>query len=437
MADEYFVGLRGTDDVVDQEKVYSWRDGIKRLFPNGMTPLTGLTSMMASESTPSQRYYWWTKTLATQRYAGTAGSFIYTDALCSAALTVDQYKLAGTTLYVKATTAAAEMFRAGHTVSLDDADDSRVSKIAKVMSISPLDGTYSSIAVKLLEDDHNWTVTTAPWDLYTADVIRVVGNVNPQGSTVPEALTQGPSLFFNYTQIFRNALEITRSLRKEKSRSANFYEESKRDILEQHGIELEKAFLFGVRYAGTGSNGKPEYATGGLIDAIKTYGTNQDYSLDSATAFAGKTWLDAGEDWVDEHLEEIFRYGTDQRLALCGSGALLGIQRLIKALGMTMLTPRTTTWGLNVREWTTPFGLITLKTHPLFSYEATLRNRIVLFEPANLRYRYVDDTVFQPVESTNGFDGTKEEYFTDAGLEFWFPETGGVLDGVGVDNAVT
>jgi hypothetical protein len=32
-------------------------------------------------------------------------------------------------------------------------------------------------------------------------------------------------------------------------------------------------------------------------------------------------------------LEQLFRYGNKQKLALCGSGALLGINRLVKAKG--------------------------------------------------------------------------------------------------------
>lgn len=66
-------------------------------------------------------------------------------------------------------------------------------------------------------------------------------------------------------------------------------------------------------------------------------------------------------------------------------------------------------------------------THPLFNYEATLRYSMLILEPVNLVYRYIDDTQFygegeakQAAPGTNGgrVDGTQEEFLTEAGLEY-------------------
>jgi len=70
---------------------------------------------------------------------------------------------------------------------------------------------------------------------------------------------------------------------------------------------------------------------------------------------------------------------------------------------------------------------------------------MLLLEPQNLVYRYIDDTTFygegeakQAAPGTNGgrVDGTEEEYLTEAGLEFHHPSTMMFLNGVGQNNSL-
>ena len=142
---------------------------------------------------------------------------------------------------------------------------------------------------------------------------------------------------------------------------------------------------------------------------------------------------------VEESLEQVFRYGRPEKLAFCGSGALLGIQRLAETFGSINIIPGQTKWGINVRTWETPFGTIHLKTHPLFSYNAMDRNRIVLIESENLVERYITQTKLkkdngEDVAGWQAIDGTKQEYLTETGLEIHHAHTFAILDGVGLDN---
>ena len=436
MADEYFVGLRATEDLTTNEYPESWREGVLRIFPNGMAPLTGLTALCKSESIDSPHHHWWTKTLTTQR----ASTSLYTDASVGTAVTVGT-GVAGASLFAKVSAADSAMFRAGHQVLLRDADDLYVDTTAKVLSVT-VNGASSVVALKMLEADDN-TTTDSDWS--DVDTMLIVGNMNAMGGTRPTAIAQSPTELENAAQIWRNSLDLSRTLMHTKLRTVEAYTEAKRDALEQHSIEIEKSLFWSTLYAtsGTavGTNNKPEFATRGLISWIKSYGTVEDYSLDTGTTFAGKTWLQAGEQWLDEHFEEIFRYGSDERLAFCGSGALLGIQRIAKDVGWTSITPKTTSWGSNVREWVTPFGQVTFKTHPLFSFEATSRNSLVVIEPKNLRWKYIDDTEFYPDDTYKkgggtGVDGKQEEFLTEALLEVNGMEAWGYLNGVGKDNTV-
>jgi hypothetical protein len=274
----------------------------------------------------------------------------------------------------------------------------------------------------------------------------VVGNINPEGGAMPDAISRDPSKWYNWTQIFRTPLELTRTAMQTRLRTGDQYKEAKRECLEDHSIEMEKAFLFSVPSERIGTNGKKERTTLGLIPAIKGgyTGAVNGGTVDSFvtnTSFSGQTWLQGGEEWLDTELEVIFRYGAKEKLAFAGSGALLAINKLIKANGNFEYSSETVDYGIQVTKWVTAFGVINLIRHPLFSYEVTTRGSLVIFEPKDLKYRFIQDTIFKADDNLKkggwtSRDGIKEEYLTEAGLEYHHPDGWGFLYGLGENNAV-
>lgn len=424
-----FLGMRGTGNWGADERPLNWRQGILYLYPNGMAPLTALLSKMPEEKVDDPQFHWWTKGLPNQ---GGAVTQIFTNAGLS--INYVSGAVAGDTLYFRMAEATADEFRVGHQALIRDADHLDVDVNVKVTAVVK-NGGSSYVAGKLLEADDNGATT----DLSNADTILIIGNINAEGAPMPDAIAYDPTKFFNYTQIFRNPLDITRTARRTHLRTGDAYKEAKREALEQHSIEMEKAFFFGVRSENTGTNGKPERTTMGLVNFIKigAPANVKDFTLD--TAFSGKTWLQSGEEWFDGMLELIFRFGGTEKMIFAGSGAILGINRLVKSSGQMNISPTTTSYGLKVLHWMTPFGDVFLKTHPLFSYDATMRNTMIIVEPRYLRYRYIDDTMFIEDDGKHGQlrkDGTTEEYLTECGLELHHPTTMGMLSGIGQNNVV-
>ena len=426
-----FMGMRGTGDWATDERPKNWRQGILRLYPNGTAPLTAILSKMGQEKVDDPEFNWWTKLLPTQ---GGAVSGIYSDVGMDSALAAAQSD--GATVYAKVAEAVALEIRPGHQVLLRYSDDPAMDVNGKVTLVTK-NGASSSIAVKLLEADDNSSVSGN--NLSKCDTILVVGNINAEGGSMPDAIAYKPTKLYNYTQILRTSLSQSRTAMLTKLRTEDAYKEAKRETLELHSIELEKTFLFSVPTEGTGSNGKPERTTQGIISMIRENAPAnvKNFTLDST--YAGKTWLEKGEDWLDEYLEVLFRYGSSEKLGFAGSGAILGLNKLVKARGDFTFTPATKAYGIQVVDWTTPFGTISLKTHPLFSYNAVDRYSIILMEPKNLKYRFITDTEFYPDKSSGSgrIDGKNEEWLTECGLEFHYPDTFGYLSGVGLDNGLT
>lgn len=428
-----FLGMRGTGDWVADQRPMHWRQNILYLYPNGMTPLTAILSMMGSKRVTDPQFHWWTEQIGSVSGAVT-GIFTVPD------LSVAYVSggVANDVVYVAVSATLANRIRAGHQILLRDASDYRVDVVGKVSSVNT-SGAVSVLAVILLENDDN----SPAHDLSDADNLLVIGNINSEGSQMPNAIALNPTKHYNYTQIFRSPLSITRTARSTNLRTGDDYQKAKRECLEMNSIEMELAFLWGIMTERIGDNGKPERTTQGVINFIRNNapGNVDDYTLNPT--YAGQSWTTGGETWLKAMLELIFRYGAEDKLCLCGSGALLGIDALAMTGGQVQLAPAQKTYGMQIKTWITPFGTIHMKTHPLFSFDATTRNMMVILEPKELEYKFIQDTTFYGESSAKqhpeGYghrriDGTEEEYLTECGLEFGFPLKCGILNGVGLPN---
>jgi len=423
-----FLGMRGTADFVTDQRPKNWREGIFLLQINGTAPLTALLALAKERELDDPEFNWWTKKTPTQDATITG---VYTDAALLTAYISGA--TAGTTLYFKMSAADVAHFRVGHEVLARVTSDLTVDVVGKVTA-KVANGASSYVAVYLLENDDN----SGTKDLSDCNYLMVIGNGNAEGAETPDAISYDPVKYFNYSQIFRTPLSITRTARKTRLRTGDAYKEAKREALEIHSIEMEKAFWLGEKKEITGSNSKPERYTQGIFKfARENVPANyRDFTVD----YVGNTWVSKGDEWLDTYLEVLFRYATDV-IAYCGSGALLGLQRLMKATGTIYLEPgQDFGLGIKVTKLVTSFGEIPLKTHPLFSQNPTLRNTIAIIEPKQLVYSYIDDTQFiaqgdKLGRSSSGkrIDGTLEEFLTEAGLEYHHPDTILILNNVGID----
>lgn len=422
------LGLQSTADWSDSNYIPGdWREAILRYYPNGEAPLTAMTSKLAGEVSDHYRFDWWTEGLPTQ---GGAITDLYYNSTLATAYTEGEGG-SGDVIYAKVALATAKEIRVGHQVVLRDNSKPLADVVGKVVSVT-LAGASSAVGIKLLEADDNETG-------HEFDYIMVVGSVNPQASESPDAISYQPVNEYNYMTIFRTPLEIAGTTLSVKTRVGDWYQHEKQNALRMHSIEMEKQWLWGVRYLGTGANGKPEYTGSGLLKWI----TTNRYSYNTDTNFSGQTWTSGGKDWLDECLTQIFKYGGDTRLCYAGYGAILGLNKLAETYGNVQIRPGQAEYGIKVMSYMFPFGEIYLKRHPLFSYNTADAYSMLLFEPKNLKYRYLKDrdTHFRPdlqlkKGSWTDKDSIKEGWLTEGGLEIHLEPTFGYLMGVGRDNTV-
>lgn len=397
-------GLRTTANFVTDQRPKNWREGILLLEPNGKTPLLGLTSVMKKRSVDDAEYNWWEKLLSNRRMQLTSSATAITTSnttwtVASGASAVKE----GDILLVEETGEAVR-------VAADPTSDTQVTVTrAWGGSATALDTTANGKNPNIV----------------------VIGSVYEEGSLPPSGVNFDPTKRYNYTQIFRNTLEITRTASKTRLRTGDAVKEAKRECLQYHGIDMERAFWLGSRKE-TLINGKPARSAGGfkwLMDSYDAGSRVKDAVVDHAT---GVSMVD-----LEEYLYEIFQYGSTEKIAFCGNRSLLTIQQIVRKNTHFNIQSGIKEYGMDISKLSTPFGTLVLKNHSLWNQSTGgtalsgtgayygMESWLAVMDMEYVKYVYLDgsDTKYEPVLQSNGLDGMQSGYLTECSLEIAQPQT--------------
>jgi len=252
-----------------------------------------------------------------------------------------------------------------------------------------------------------------------------VGSAYGEGTDSPSGISRPFTVVENYTQIFKDSAELTGTAEQIDTRPEKPWPRLKVEALERHMIKMEKAFIFGRRYATTDPvNGKVLQTTGGLVHWIT--GNVYDYS---STAFN----LDA----LEESCESIFKYGQGEKACFIGNRALTVLHKAIRAnsqanweLGGAMNKKQT--FGLNVRELITPHGSLMLIPHKLLNESDYYNSWMFIVDTKYAEYVYLRnrDTKFKDNAQNGREDARVGYYLTEAGLRLGLPECHAIIKNV-------
>lgn len=377
-------GLRDTSNFVSEQRPKNWRETVLLLYPNGKAPLTAFTSLMKTKATDDPEFNWWEKIKPTQR-----------SALAASITNV------ATTFTVAS---GGKNYGVGHVL--------RVEETGELVRVTLAAANDTDITVS-----RGFAGTTATAVTLGAGVnpnFHVVSTVFEEGSPAPAGINYDPTKRYNFTEIQRNTLEMTRTASKTRLRTGDAVKEAKRECLELHTCEMEKQFIFGIRYETT-INGKPARMTGGIISFID--------AANIKTVPSGDLDMELFEDYM----AQIFKYGSSEKLAFGGNTSLLGVQRMVRRNSQYNFMQGQKEFGMNVSRLVSPFGELVIKTHPLFNelssgtdYDA-VDSWLLVIDADELVYRPLDDTTYQKQLQDNGLDSVQSGYLTESGLEIHHP----------------
>lgn len=390
-------GLRHTENFAADERPLNWREGILRLYPNGTAPLTALTALMKSKSTDDAEFNWWEKELYNPRLvlSGAIDGSVTTIPVVANA----RQTKTGSLLYVEGT---GEIMRVASTPTIDT-------------SLTVVRGVAGTSAAAV----------AAPGNAVNSNLM-MMASAYEENSNAPSGVSLDPTKVFNFTQIFRDTLEMSRTAQKTRLRTGDQVKEAKRECLEIHSTGMERAFFFGSKQETT-LNGKPLRYTGGVLSFIAA--ANKPAPL---AAPCDMMTLEA-------HLEAMFRFGSSEKIAFGGNRAMLVIQQIIRKNSSFQIMSGIKEYGMNVSRLVTPFGELVIKTHPLFNQLTSgvspatwvgMDANLVVLDQKEIVYRYVDDTKYEPKLQTNDLDGMQSGYLSECGLEVHFPKAHYYLRGL-------
>ena len=300
-------------------------------------------------------------------------------------------------------------------------------------------GTTLRGVVMLTEDS---TATTAKFknlgktaiNTQSGDLFVLISNGQGEGANAPEAWSSELETVWNQAQIFRTPIEITGTLAQASLRGANKeLARLRADKMMEHKIHMEKAFLFGASPLGTnlgssadtfsdldkltGLDDKVARTTTGIVRAIQLYGASTGQYRSNITISSGAASYD---DLVDE-MEIVFQYVpvSGVKTAFTGSGALgFWSKRAMEKNSGWVINQDSANInfaGQKVRTLVTPHGDIDLNLTHSFKYEHA--NQMLIVDPRNLEYvQYRPSSFNTNIKTDDGYDGIKDEYFSDAGL---------------------
>ena len=420
----------------------NYREAMAYEEPNGDFPITAtIATGAAKEITDNATFNWFEKD--TPEMAG-AVTGVYVDSALGTAYTYATYGATsgavGGTVYVKVAEAVANEFRAGQCVTLADLSYSAIDVPGIVTSVLK-NGASSFIAVKLDKADPG----DATYSIATVDWIAIHSLAQPEMATPPNSISYDPTTYTSYAGIFEESIAISQTAMKTRLRGGEGYPQMLKEARTRLGMILEKAIIRSHPRVTTGDNGFPLYQPMGINYYLSTYCSDNVIDFSTCTTvngvnFSGKTWKEAGTDFLLTVQEQFGRYGSMEKMAICGSGAQVALAKLAASESMFTVNPgEKIAWGVDVTRFAGGSQEWLLKRSPLFSQTALDRNTILLFEPKNIVTRYITDIMFKKDDrfgkgGAGSVDGKLESYYGQLGWEFHFPKQWAIIRNVGVDN---
>lgn len=452
------LGLIGSEQIDDYWS-RNTRRRIFRAYPNGTAPMTGFLSLMENEDTPLPEFGWneerWASVKTTPVAAPNAtgsktGPFAIAGGTVSSGDTNGVFSLT-----------AFQSIR----VYLTDASLFQPDDVVTFFQVStgPTTTATGSVDIvgRVVETGATWieiSVISALTNLMntvagalTSKYVLLSGSAFAEGSRSRSGRNVYPSEIKNYTQIQKTAFELTRTALK----APLIYDKTGayKDIAKTNGInhlsQIEWTAFFGQRGKTTAvENGQTVRRgfTGGLRWFLDQWekgsvanGGAFDYGQDDVSAqtdyltYTNKRVIKLGGTTIPKStfnslMTRVFERqnaSTFDKLCFCGPDYLPKISDMFEKQTQVSNLRENGFKGFDFElvKHTSNAGTVYYKTHPLFN-DPWMRSSAFYIDLGYMGYRPLtdSDTDIQAMIQENDADKRKDQWLTEYGFEFRYPE---------------
>lgn len=360
-------GLRASNDVGTDERPKDFREMILFRNPKGSAPIFALTSRAKKKGVTDPEFAWWDEPNVNVRLQSAASH-----ASDVTTITVDSSDPDATN--ADRQWGLATHLKPGDLLQVEKTEsttmDNEIIEVVQVLS------TTQFIAKRGQAGSSAATIANDAW-------LTLMGSAYAEGTDAPMAVSRNPIKYYNYTQIFKNTYELSKTADKTNYRTGDLWSNDKKRKTFDHSRDIEWAILYGRRHETTGDNGKPKRYMGGLRTFIPSSRTTI-----FGSAVTVSTFLDA--------IYKVFDYDTgagDERIAFCGNLALNSLNKVIQSDANTDIQYDGVfeVYGMNFRRFVTPQGTIYLKTHPLLNVHDKYSRSMFILDFDSIRYVNLKD----------------------------------------------
>lgn len=276
----------------------------------------------------------------------------------------------------------------------------------------------TGVSTNTLTVSRGWGTTSAG-NLLNNDVIVILGNANAEGASLPTALTSTPVKKTNYTQIFREPIDVTETEdATELYAGGNDMAQLRREHLQLHLKDIERSFFFGEPKEDT-DGAQPIRSTGGMRYFISTNVTTEADLTNSEF-----------EGWV----RSLFAKGGDKKMGFLSPLIASAVNSW--ATGKLNMFPKDKTYGIAVTNYLSIHGELNFVVEKLFNENTTYNGYAFGVDMERVAYRYLAgngknrDTKLLKNRQTAGDDKVIEEYLSEIGFQLATEDRHGFLKGV-------
>lgn len=278
----------------------------------------------------------------------------------------------------------------------------------------------------------------------TSTTLEVVGFASEEGVTAPIAWSQETTMAYNSCAILRTPVELTGTLLEMNLRG----EQERQRLRFEKGLEhqqmRENAFLFSRRKSATSVYTEgPTHATGANSRQIRTTHGFIPTIVDNAASTNVHTLVTANASWSDwvTIQKKVWKYSNAGMTKMMGCGDTLWayLHQLADNPGtsskmqITLNTQLTGKMGFPVMSCITGFGLLELFRVPSLTITGNGRyaGYGLIFDPEEIgKAQYRKSQYKTNIKTDDGYDGVKDEYFSDEGLFINLPERHHIIKAV-------
>jgi hypothetical protein len=374
----YLSGMRGIADFPTGARPENWDEYIHLINPNGSGGikafLTALSSKNKKKKVDDYSFHWFEKGDIKTRLVVTAE-----EAADGTSIAVD--------------TEEGFLTRAGTLCLVEETGE---------IFLASADGTTTNITTTAALRGYCGTSAAI---IPSGSHIQIIGVAEDEGSTVQTAIAQNSTPYENYTQQFSSTAYVSRRAMQTRVYTGDPWLDGKNDAAIQLDRYMEMAFIFGVKSEVAATNGY-RTTTSGIREFMPA--ANK-WDLKGSLSWSG---------W-NNFAKNISLYGGQDRIALMGSNAMLALNNLYFAKTQSTSVPTDTLAGMQFKEFVFPTGLrLHARIHPLFAASPWLAGDMLIFDPANVSYCYMQETKWmEAATDTTLIDGKIGRWINDSGIK--------------------